>query len=695
MDYLQLQADARAENRNLLLVFSVIIAVVAATAAAVVTASAWGTLRLIEVWVAADAESAGRQVAESEVLADRLPWGWVYLTAFVFVASVISWVSYSREQALVTFGGAGIARSLGGRRIDGRSGDSAERRFVNAVEEMSIAARRPAPAVFVLDGEPGINAFNAGWTDETTAIGITSGALGELKREELQAVAAQAMSHVFHGDARLNLRLMALVTGVAGLAMIGEDWIERAMPEGNRSDDRGPFLPLLIAGSLLYGVGWIGAWLSSMVQRSVARRHELLADATAIELLRQSEPMRDALRRLGGHPAKSRIRHRKARSINHLFMADAGGRRGGGLHPDLHLRVLCLDASWTGDWLRPDTSDHVSPNGPAPVAATPAAPAVPEPPSSSGVPGLSAIPGLEPIAPVFDAMSAAVPGLSVGQAGSVIGAAALSGSPASTGAGAGLLEPMITTSVMAAALDPHPTSAIDGDRARTILCALVHHAAGLVPTDSSVAAPCSTEGVVVALDVLRRSPTLDRPALVAEAASALTTATDAAAFAHHVVAPLRVDDDLDQWMLRRLVIGHLVAVPAPKKRRALERLRGEYAMALSFMTAIGGGDARTAFAVGVARADLLGIHPRGPGKLSSLDRALEKLAMLHTHDHQRALAGLEAAMEADGASRQSELEFTEVVRLALARPPVPAAAVAPAPKRSWRSRLRVGASAGS
>src|SRR5690348_15209346 len=56
-------------------------------------------------------------------------------------------------------GGAQIAEMLGGRLISGNPRDVLEKRLLNVVEEMAIAAGTPVPQVFVLDGESGINAF--------------------------------------------------------------------------------------------------------------------------------------------------------------------------------------------------------------------------------------------------------------------------------------------------------------------------------------------------------------------------------------------------------------------------------------------------------------------------------------------------------------------------------------------------------
>src|SRR5581483_7267243 len=72
-------------------------------------------------------------------------------------ASLYKWSQYSD-------GGAAVAESLGGRRVDPQTTDLRERRLLNVVEEMAIASGLPVPAVYLLDEEPAINAFAAGLT---------------------------------------------------------------------------------------------------------------------------------------------------------------------------------------------------------------------------------------------------------------------------------------------------------------------------------------------------------------------------------------------------------------------------------------------------------------------------------------------------------------------------------------------------
>ena len=83
---------------------------------------------------------------------------------------------------------------------------------------MAIASGVPVPDVFVLDNEPGVNAFAAGWSTKDAAVAVTRGSLETFSRDELQGVIAHEFSHVFHGDMRLNIRLMGTLFGIVFLS---------------------------------------------------------------------------------------------------------------------------------------------------------------------------------------------------------------------------------------------------------------------------------------------------------------------------------------------------------------------------------------------------------------------------------------------------------------------------------------------
>ena len=123
--------------------------------------------------------------------------------------------------AKLSLGEAELARLLAGREVRRGTGRDEERRLVNVVDEMAIASGLPAPPLFVLTREPGINAFTAGHSPGSAVVVVTRGALERLSRDELQAVVAHEFSHILNGDVRLNLRAACALQGIVFLAGIG------------------------------------------------------------------------------------------------------------------------------------------------------------------------------------------------------------------------------------------------------------------------------------------------------------------------------------------------------------------------------------------------------------------------------------------------------------------------------------------
>src|SRR5690606_2694458 len=117
-------------------------------------------------------------------------------------------------------GGRTVAESLGGRLINTGTQDADERKILNIVEEMAIASGTSVPPVYVLE-EQAINAFAAGLTPKDAVIGVTRGCIHELNRDQLQGVVAHEFSHIFHGDMRLNMRLVAILNGILLIGLIG------------------------------------------------------------------------------------------------------------------------------------------------------------------------------------------------------------------------------------------------------------------------------------------------------------------------------------------------------------------------------------------------------------------------------------------------------------------------------------------
>jgi len=272
--------------------------------------------------------------------ATTLPNGF-FLTNTAIVLLLVgggTWFEMSRLAA----GGEVVAKMAGGRLIDPGTRDLLERRFVNVVEEMAIAAGIPVPRVYVLDNESTINAFAAGNSVNDAIVAVTRGTLTRLTRDELQGVVGHEFSHVLNGDMRLNLRLIGVLFGLLMIAMFGRFMME--MGRGSRSD-RGAG-PLLIAGIALWIIGYIGVFFGRLIKAGVSRQREFLADASAVQFTRNPDGIGGALRKIGGLSEEvglgTEIQHPNAEALSHLFLGAARSTFVSGLfatHPPLAERV--------------------------------------------------------------------------------------------------------------------------------------------------------------------------------------------------------------------------------------------------------------------------------------------------------------------------------------------------------------------
>ena len=254
-------------------------------------------------------------------------------------------------------GGTSVAELLGGRRVEPDTRDEGELRLLNVVEEMSIASGLPVPAVFVLDGEAGINAFAAGHTSSDAAVAVTRGALDSLTRDELQGVVAHEFSHILNGDMRLNLRLMGLLFGILLLSVVGRGILRGGMMgRGRRSGGKGGGGQVALVGVVLIVLGYLGVVFGRLIQAAVSRQREFLADAAAVEFTRNPAGLAGALRRIGA-AGGSRIQNHHAQEAGHLFFAGGTGKallRLTSTHPPLEERIRRLDPKWDGDFSLPD-----------------------------------------------------------------------------------------------------------------------------------------------------------------------------------------------------------------------------------------------------------------------------------------------------------------------------------------------------
>ncbi|MGE3822386.1 MAG: M48 family metallopeptidase, partial [Isosphaeraceae bacterium] len=274
------------------------------------------------------------------------------------VLVVISGGSLYKVWAL-SDGGDGVARMLGGRLISPSTDDPAERRLLNVVEEMALAAGTPVPPVYLLDEEPSINAFAAGLTPGDAVIGVSKGCLDHLSRDEIQGVVGHEFSHILNGDMRLNLRLMGLIHGILVISLVGQILFRIAAhsrPRSSRDNEKGggAAVFLLVGGVALWLIGLIGVFFGRLIKCAVSRQREFLADASAVQFTRNPEGLAGALKKIGGLQEGSRLRTPNAEQAAHMFFSQGvfSLSRLLATHPPLEERIRRLDPQFSGAFPR-------------------------------------------------------------------------------------------------------------------------------------------------------------------------------------------------------------------------------------------------------------------------------------------------------------------------------------------------------
>lgn len=264
------------------------------------------------------------------------------LLASVVTLAVIGLASLFRVAGL-RGGGGNVARELGGTFVAEDTTDPQYRRLRNVVEEIAIASSVPVPEIYVLENEPGINAFAAGWAPADAAVAVTRGALEKLNRDELQGVIAHEFSHILNGDMRLNIRLMGGLFGILVLALIGRKVLQGSHLAGRGARNNGA-AAVMVAALAVMLVGYIGLFFGRLIKAGVSRQREYLADASAVQFTRQSRGIAGALKKIGGIPEGSKLGRSEGEEISHMLFGDGVGLSSMfATHPPLLKRIQALD----------------------------------------------------------------------------------------------------------------------------------------------------------------------------------------------------------------------------------------------------------------------------------------------------------------------------------------------------------------
>ena len=183
--------------------------------------------------------------------------------------------------------------STGAQVIDNPRNES-EAWLVATVKRLADKAGVGMPEVAVYEGEP--NAFATGAFRNSALVAVSSGLLGSMSREEIEAVLGHELAHVANGDmVTLTLIQGVVNTFVVFLARVVAFFVDRLVFRTERGTGPGYFITVIVC-QIVFGI------LASIIVAWFSRRREFRADAGSAQYLGTPQPMIKALARLGGLP---------------------------------------------------------------------------------------------------------------------------------------------------------------------------------------------------------------------------------------------------------------------------------------------------------------------------------------------------------------------------------------------------------
>jgi len=261
------------------------------------------------------------------------------ITSSVIVAGVIGIASLGKIVSLRS-GGGKVARDLGATIVTHDTKDTLRRRYYNVVEEIALASGVPVPEVYVMENEPGINAFAAGYSPSDAAIAVTQGTLEKLNRSELQGVVAHEFSHIFNGDMRINIKMMGIIFGITVIAIAGRKFLVSSRYTSSSRNKNGG--GIILIGFVLMMVGYVGLFFARWMKSALSRQREYLADASAVQFTRNPDAIAGALKKIAAYQHSSYLKS-DGEEVSHMLFGTGAKSLMFATHPPLLERISRLE----------------------------------------------------------------------------------------------------------------------------------------------------------------------------------------------------------------------------------------------------------------------------------------------------------------------------------------------------------------
>lgn len=166
--------------------------------------------------------------------------------------------------------------------------------FYTVAENLAHSQQLPVPKLYVIE-DTAMNAFATGRDPEHAVICCTTGLLARLERSEIEGVIAHELAHIKNYD----IRLLSVVTILVGFLALLSDMLLRSHLYGRRdrkSSGEGQVQVLLMVAAMLMAV--LSPLIAKLIQLSISRKREYLADSTGVAMTKNPEGLARALEKL-------------------------------------------------------------------------------------------------------------------------------------------------------------------------------------------------------------------------------------------------------------------------------------------------------------------------------------------------------------------------------------------------------------
>lgn len=177
------------------------------------------------------------------------------------------------------------------------------------VQRLCDKAQLPMPKVYIVpDRVP--NAFATGRNPDNAAIAVTEGLLDLLNEDEIEGVVAHELSHVRHYDILVG----TIAATIAGAIAVIANVMQFAAMFGGRSNNS-PHPIIMI------GLAIVLPLAATVIQMSVSRSREYMADAGAAQLTGKPQHLQSALQKLENYAKQATMQQAQPQNA-HMFIVN-------------------------------------------------------------------------------------------------------------------------------------------------------------------------------------------------------------------------------------------------------------------------------------------------------------------------------------------------------------------------------------